>query len=312
MAHRPAFRTPLDRAPAARASVVAMLALAALIAWFVLVVDPLSSRAWGVGPSPFADWPSGNFALDVAARGVVLLAGLSAFGAAYVRLSDLPAPTELPGRSAFPLAAVAALVPAALVALAAVLAAATGTGLSAVAGVGIAADAAWSSVAATTLARLFVSLPAYLIVAHVLVQSTLADATDRRTALVLTAVIVLAIGPEEFDILVADLLDVLRPVGVAVAIALPVYARASFDRRWLTALSAAPLAIVTIGAVGRWLGGLDGPAAATLAAAEAAVVLAGVYGCDRTDSLVPPALAYASYVVAIDAFVLLFDAGFGV
>lgn len=311
MAHRLTFRTPLDRVPAARASVVALLAIAALVAWFVLVVEPVSSRAWGFGPSPFAEWPSGNFALDVAASAVVSLAGLSAFAAAYVRLRDLPVPTDLPDRSALPLVAVAALVPPALVALAAILSSATGTGLSAVAGVGIAADTTWPSLAATTLAMLFVSLPAYLVVAHVLVQSALADATDRWTALALTAALVLAIGPGEFDVLVADHVDALRPIGAAVAVALPVYARASFDRRWLTALCAVPLAAIAIGVVGRWLGGLDGPAAAALTVAEAVVVLVGVYGCDRTDSLVPSALAYASYVVAIDAFVFLFDAGFG-
>lgn len=288
-----------------------MLAIAAATAWYAFVLDPISSEAWGFGPSPFADWPSGNYALDVAASGVVLLIGLSVFAAAYVRLRDLTVPTDLPDRSALPLVAAAALVPTALVSLAAVLAGLTGAGLSTVAGVGIAADTTWPSLAVTTLAMLFVSLPAYLIVAHVLVQSTLADATDRWTALALTSVVVLAIGPEEFAVLVAGPVDVLRPIGVAVAIALPVYARVSFERPWLTALSAAPLAIVAIGVVGRWLGGLDGPAAVAFALAEAAVVLVGVYGCDRTDSIVPSAVAYATYVIAVDAFVFLFDAGFG-
>lgn len=312
MAHRPTLQTPLARAPAARATIVVFVALALLIAWYGFVVEPLSAEAWGFGPSPFTDWRSGNFALDVAASAVVSLAGLSAFAAAYVRLRSLPVPTALPDRSALPLVAAAATLPAALVALATLVAAATGTGISTVAGVGISAENTWPSVVVTSLAMLSVSLPAYLLVAHVLVQSTLAGATDRRTALVLTAVIVLAIGIQRFDVLVADVLDVFRPLAVALAVALPVYARASFDRRWLAVLAAVPLAVVAVGVVDGWLGGLDGPAAAVLTLAEATVVVVGVYGCDRTDSLVPPAMAYASYVLAVDAFVFLFDAGFAV
>lgn len=93
------------------------------------------------------------------------------------------------------------------------------------------------------------------------------------------------------------------------SIALVAYAAEAFDRGWLSAFCAVPLALFAAGVVLQWAAGFDGVAGAALGLAEVGLVGVGAYAYERTDSLLPPALAYAAFVVARDALSYLSATG---
>lgn len=107
--------------------------------------------------------------------------------------------------------------------------------------------------------------------------------------------------------------DPVRTAAVALlltaAIAHPADTADSFDSAWLTPVCAVPFALFVGGFVLQWATGLGGPADAAFALENVAVVGVAASASERTNSLLPPALALTAFTVATDAFAVLFEAG---
>lgn len=302
-------RAPLEQRPLAREAVVVALLFGGFLLW-VEALGPVG-HAVASATDPLLTVDSDAWALvnNALVQGGVTVAGMVAFTAVYARTRHLSLSPTVPDRSDLPLLAVTALFPPVWVAVVSGLAGVTGTTLSALTDIYVAADASTVLVVVVTVLGLFVSLPAYVLLAHVLVQRTLRTATSPWTAVGLTTLLVGFTGPREL----AD--PGLGPRAAAVslllaaAIALPAYAAHSFDRAWLPRVCAIPLVLFTAGFVVEWLTGLGSPAAAALALGDVAVVTVGGYAYERTGSLLAPALAYASFVAATRATILLFETG---
>lgn len=300
---------PLDRHPLAREAVVVALLFGSFLVWIEALrpigymvasaTDPLitvNSDAWALA----------NNAL---VNGAILVAGMVVFTAIYARVRDLPPSPGVLDRSDLPLLAAATLVPPVGVALVYGLAGVTGTTLSALTDTYVAADTSLVLPMVVTALGLFVGLPAYVLLAHALVQRTLRTATGPWMAVGLTTILVGFVGPTDLAGQGLGVRIAAVSLLLAAGIALPAYAAHSFDRVWLPWVCAVPLALFTIGFVTEWLTGLDGPATVAFALAEVGIVGLGGYTYERTDSLLAPALAYASFVVATKVTVLLFETG---
>jgi hypothetical protein len=309
-----ALRDPLDRNPLARESVITVLAVGTLMLWFGLVVRTGLSRAVSDALYALTDPivpDTGHWGLAVSAMSVnlVLFVTLLAFAVAYVRVRDVTVPLTLPDRSDLPLVALAVVGPAAMVAVTDLVAALTGSSLSAVSGTSVGAGASPVIVGMITVLGLLAILPTYLLVAHVIVQRTLRRVADARTTTVVTVAVVAVFGL--FDVVTTrvSVVTVVLPLAIALAIVLPVYAAEYYDDRRLTAFAALPLVIVGLGMLETMFVDIDAVADLPFALGKLFVVALGVYAYERTDSLVPSALALTTFVLTTDALVFLLEAG---
>ena len=305
------LRAPFDRHPIARESLVAVAAVVAFAVWTAFAGELLWAAIRTVGYPDVADSGLGTLVVHATMNGAALILAIVAFAAAYVRVRDVDVPLALPDRDDLPLVGAALVLPTGLIGLAKLVGAVTGTHLSTVTNHAVSAEATLVATGTVTLLGLMVTLPAYLVAAHVLVQRTFSRVADARTTVVLTVLLVTVVG--RTDVLAMDARGALLGGSLLLAaIALPLYAETSYDRRWLTAACAVPLALFVVGALGEWVLDFQGAAGAVFGLAEFAVVAVGVYGYERTDSLVPSAVALACYAVVPDVIVFFFEAGVGI
>ncbi|WP_436909317.1 hypothetical protein [Halosimplex marinum] len=302
-------RAPFDRRPLAREAAVAVAAFGAFVLWIHALWPVASTLRSVVRPGALAETGLGSLAATALTNAAVVVAGTIVFTVAYARVRGRPLPLGSPDRADLPVVAAAVLAPVGVVAAVQLLAGATGTNLAALTGSSYAAGADPFTAGVVTALGLSFGLPAYVLVTHALVQRTLRSAASPAAAVGLTTLLVGTVGP-------TDLVSAGLPLRVAVvtllliaSIALPVYAADAFDRGWLSALSALPLAVFAAGALLQWVTGLDGVAGAALGLAEVGLVGISAYAYERTESLLPPALAYAAFVVARDAVAFLVGTG---
>lgn len=286
---------------------------AALLGGFVLWIQLLLAiglRLASVAES-FLTVESNAWALaeTVLVADTVAVVGMVAFAAAYVRVRGLSVTLGLPDRSELWAVAAAVAVPAASVAAVYGLAHATGTTLSSLTGTFVAEDVSLVVPATLMALQLLLGLPAYVLVTHVLVQRTLRAAAGPSVAIGVTTLVVGLAGPTELVTTTVTLQTAVVALLLPVSVALPVYASHSFDVDWLPWLCALPLALFGIGLVTSWLADVDGVAGAAFGLAQIGIVGLAAYSYEETGSLLPPALAYASFVVATEAMVLFFEAG---
>jgi hypothetical protein len=303
-------RAPFDERPLAREGVVAAALLGGFVLWIQLLLA-IGLRLAGVAES-FLTVESNAWALaeTVLVADAVAVVGMVAFAAAYVRVRGLSVTLGLPDRSElWAVAAAAVAVPAASVAAVYGLAHATGTTLSSLTGTFVAEDVSLVVPATLMALQLLLGLPAYVLVTHVLVQRTLRAAAGPSVAIGVTTLVVGLAGPTELVTTTVTLQTAVVALLLPVSVALPVYASHSFDVDWLPWLCALPLALFGIGLVTSWLADVDGVAGAAFGLVQIGIVGLAAYSCEETGSLLPPALAYASFVVATEAMVLFFEAG---
>lgn len=242
---------------------------------------------------------------------VVLLGGLVVFVGAYATVRDLDVGLRLPERRDLRVLALAALLPIALVALTKAVGMLTGIGFNALVMTSVTADASLWPIALVTGLSLLVGVPALVLTCQVLVQRSFERVVDRTSAVVATTLVAgfvmvsdtggLASTPEAGP-LAGIVLFVLLVAG-----ALFVAERTDDDRvRTLAALpAAAVIAVVALSAVVE----ITSVAGAVFGCSQLVVLAIAAYAYTRTDSLLAPALAYASFQIASKAVVVGFEAG---
>jgi hypothetical protein len=302
-------RAPFDDRPLAREGVVAAALFGAFVLWTQVLLE-IGVR-FGHAFDGYLDLGSGVGALadNALLADVVVIAGMVAFAAVYARVRGMSLPLAVPDRSGLHLVVAAVAVPIASVAAVHGLADLTGTSLAALEGRYVAEDVSLFVSGVVTSLELLLGLPAYVLLAHVLVQRTLGTATRAPVAIGLTTLVVGLVGPTELVGVGAPLRTVAVTVLLPTSIALPIYAAHSFDADWLPWVCAVPLALFGVGLLTSWLADVDGLAGAAFALAQVGVVGLAAYAYEETGSLLPPALAYASLVVATEATIVLFEAG---
>ncbi|QLH81825.1 hypothetical protein [Halosimplex pelagicum] len=303
------LRAPFDERPVARETAVAVVAVGAFVVWIQALWSLAYRVTSTVDPDALATTDLGELTATALSNRVVLLAGIAVFALAHARLRGLPVELSLPDRTDIPMVATAALVPVAGVAAVTVLASATGTTLAVLEGTYYAQDADPLLPATLTLLTLLVGLPAYVFVAHEAVQRPLSAAGRPWTAVAVTTLFVGAIGPREIVGTGLPARAAVVFLVLAACVALPAVAAHAFDYEWLPALCAIPLALFVGGVLVSRFGGADGLAEGALVFTGLAVVAVAAHGYERTGSLVVPAVAYAAFVVGIDA--VAFAVGIG-
>jgi hypothetical protein len=241
----------------------------------------------------------------------VLLGGLVVLVGAYAAVRDLDVGLRLPARRDLPVVGLAAVVPVVLVALTKAVGALTGVEFNGLVMMSVAADAALGPVVLITGLGLLVGVPALALTCQVLVQRSFERVVGRSGAVAATTLVGgfvmvsdtggLASVPETGPLAGVVLLALL------VAGALFVTERTDDDR--VRALAALPaLALVTLIGLSAVVE-ITSIAGAVFGASQLAVLAVAAYTYARTDSLLVPALAYASFRVASGAVVVGLEAG---
>lgn len=301
------LRDPFDSHPLARETIVAVVLVGAFAVWASTVLE------WSLGFVRTIDvdlWitATDSFAGQALVSGLVAVLTMLVFAGAYASLRDFEVSVGRVDRAALGYAGAGALGAAGLVLLVKASAVLTGSSLSAAAGEWIGANTDPTAIAVIAALGLFVTLPAYLLVAHVLVQRTLDRVASDRVVVALTTLLVGAVGPE--NVLGTDLVLEGMIFGLlALAIALPVLATALFEKRWLTVLTAVPLAVFAAGFAFERITAFAGVTDGLYALATVVVVAFGVAAYQRTESMVPSAVAYTAFAALTTVTVFALEAG---
>ena len=303
------MRTPFEKHPLAREGAIAVAAFGAVVLWIHSLWPVASALQSVVRPGALAETGLGSLAATALTNSAVVVAGTVAFTASYARVRDRPIPLALPDRADLPLVAAVAVAPVAAVGVVELLAGATGTSLATLTGSAYAPGVEPVGPATITVLVLALGLPVYVLVTHALVQRTLRSAASPAVAVGLTTLLIGTVGPTDLVSSGRSLQVAAVTLSLVAAIAVPVYAAEAFDRTWLSAFCALPLAVFAAGVVLQWATGFEGVAAAALGLAEVGLVGASAYAYERTDSLLAPALAYAAFVVARDGLSYLSATG---
>ncbi|ACV49243.1 MULTISPECIES: hypothetical protein [Halomicrobium] len=239
-----------------------------------------------------------------------LVASLVVIAAVYVRARNLPVGTALPGRSDLALVALAVVTPAVLIGVTDLVGNVTGVPFKTLVLTAYAERAPFTFVAGTTLARVFVAVPLALVLNQVLVQGSVRSITSSDTAIVLTTLLgAFVLGDQG---LVGGIGETPKYVGVglfALASLAVHVSRTRFDARWIRAVAAVPAVLFVVLSGTQWVASIDSIAAGLYGFANLATLGVAAYTYERTDSLLVPALAYASLFVTSEAIVFLFEPG---
>jgi hypothetical protein len=280
------------------------VALVCLVLWRRLLDGLLSAT---LGP-PSA---RGGLLVSGLVDGGLLLLGLVAFGGVYVRVRGVEVGLTRPTTADLPAVLVAALAPPAFVALTKLVGVATGVPYNGLTKAAVAVDAPLGPTVFVASLGLVVGVPALLVSCQVLVQGSFARVVDGDVAVVLTTLVAgfLFVNdaggptalPERGKLAGAVVLAVL------VGVALVVHERAGRD--WLRYLGAAPaIGFVTLVGLAA-VADVDTLAGGLFALAHLVTFAVAAFAYDRTDSLLGPAVAYASLLLADRVVVVVFEAG---
>jgi len=311
MLSRQTVRRPFDRYPLAREAAIAALLLGAFGLWIHLATSLATEVIRALGLSPLGAGSLVAIAVYGAVSGGITALALVAFAGAYVLVRDIDVRIGGFDATVLSYAGAGLLGGVALVALAWGVATGTGSSLSEITGTVVAPDTSVGLPLTITAIGLFIALPAYLLLTHVLIQRTIDRVARERVVVGVTALVVWLIGPT--GLLSMDVgRTVLVSALLAVAIALPAVAAATFDRQWLVGVTALPLALLLVGATVQRIAEFGGVGEAGYGVALLGVVTLGVIAYQRTESMLPSALAYATFVVGVDVAIVLLEAGVAV
>lgn len=294
----PEYAEPFDHHPLAREALVALVAVGALGLWVNLVGTFVREYV----PFEAIDAPGGpsaELALTGFGMSVFFIAGMVLFVGAYLRVRDIEVSPTIPDRQVLAYGAGATAAGLALVGFVSLVVVVTGSSFTDVTGTSYGPGAVLGITMLITGLGLFVGVPAYVLVSHVLLQRTIERAGRPTIAIGLTTFVVGAIGPTA----VLDVSPLQGGIGlvlVAGAIALPVIAAERYEHRWLVVVTAIPAVLLVAGLLAERISDLAGVAGGAHLLAVLGVVAVGAYAYERTDSVVPSALAYATFVVALD------------
>jgi hypothetical protein len=249
--------------------------------------------------------------VDGLVTGSFLLAGLCLFTGAYATLRDIEVGTELPTGGDLRLAGLALLTPAALVGLTKSVGVLTGVSYGSLTKTYVAADASVEPVLVVTGLGLFIGVPSFLLLCHVVVQGSFEKVVDGEVAVVATTAVTgflltsnagnLSAFPDRGKLAGAALF--------VLAIGVASYATEEVRRQWLLVLAYLPAILLVGVAVVSGVAGVKSVAGALFAFTQVAVLGLAAYAYERTDSLLVPALAYASFSVTGSVIFFVFEAG---
>jgi hypothetical protein len=297
--------------PAPLASVPVVAELAVVVC--ALVVLHLWRRVvTALQPRLLATVPDGTVApVGSVLVGGVLLAGVVAFGGVYARLRDIDAGLRPPTGTSWRLPALASLLPPTLVALTKAVGVATGVPYSTLTMSAYGAGVPAAAVLSLLGPGLLVGALSLTVVCQVLVQGTFARVVDGRRAALLTTVLGAVVLTSSTGGLtpVPDRGKLALAAVFVVTLALALYAVDEVAREWLQYLAYLPVSAVLGLVVLSWAGATDSIAELLFGTTHVAVLGLAAVGRERTDSLVVPAVAYLSLLLADEAVVVLFEAG---
>lgn len=243
--------------------------------------------------------------------GGLFIAGLVLFTRTYAAAREIDVGWSLPSRAQLPLVGVAVVAPLALVGLTKLVGSVIGVPYNSLTKTAVAADAPAGPILLLTGLSVLLTVPVLVVVCQVLVQGSFERVVEDDTAIGLTTLLTgfvmvsntggLTIVPDEGKLVGAVLF--------ALVLGLAVYVDDRYPRDRLRYLAYVPLLLVTTFVVVAGLAELGSIAGALFAATHLAVfaVAAGTY--DRTGSLLVPAIAYTTLILANRAVVVLFEAG---
>lgn len=292
-----------DPTPVAREFGVAAALLVGLYVWQRVVGEAMTAVVGDAVP--------GGLAVHGLVHGSLLVGGLVGFAAAYVRARDIEVGRSLPSRGELPLVALALLVPAALVAVTKLVGTVTGVQYNALTRTAVAADPALRPILVVTGVGLAVSVPVLVVVCQVLVQGSFRRVVGRDAAVGLTTLVA--------GVALVDATGGLNPIpdqgrlaatvllAAGLAVAVVGHERLDGDGlRYLAAVPAGVVAALVLFAVVAEIGSLAG---ALFVTTQLAVFAVAAYTYDRTDSLLGPAVAYTTLIVANRLVVVGLEAG---
>lgn len=243
--------------------------------------------------------------------GGLFIAGLVLFTRAYVAYRDIEFGLALPSRTDLPMVGVAGVLPLALVGLTKLVGSVVGVPYNSLTKTAVAADAAAGPVLLLTGLSVLLTVPVLVVVCQVLVQGSFEQVVDGDTAIGLTTLLTgfvmvsntggLTIVPDEGKLAGAVLF--------ALVLGLAVHVNDRYPRDQLRYLAYIPLAVVTTLLVVAGLAELGSLAGALFAVTHLAVFAVAAFTYDRTGSILAPAVAYTTLVLANRAVVVLFEAG---
>jgi len=283
---------------------VVTAALVCVSLWVRLVHEALAAVS---GPGAVL---GGNPLLAGLVNGGVVLAGLVSLAGAYAAVRDVDVGLTIPDATDLPTVVAVALLPPALVACTKLVGVATDVPYNALTKSSVGADAPLGPILLVAGLGLLVGVPSLVVVCQVLVQGGFrrvvdGDAAAAATTLVTGFLLVgdaggLATVPARGRLAGAAVFAVL--LGVAVA-------SERVDRRWLRYAALAPaLAFVAL-AVLSGVAGVTTIAGGLFALTQFATLGVAAYAFDRTGSLLVPALAYVSFLLADRAVVVALEMG---
>lgn len=284
--------------------VVAALVGVALWSQVAGALLPLAATLLGSGTT-LATLPA-----PMLATSAVFACGVVGTGVVYARARGFALGTELPGRADLSAVGGAVVVPGVLVGGTALVAGWTGVAYVDLTNAAFAADAPLAPILALMALSAAVAVPVLVVVCQVVAQNALRAALDGDAAVVLTTLVAgfvltghsgLTVAPETGKLAVAVLL--------VLAFGVARYATEHVERDRLRTAAYLPAVLLLAVVVASALLGVESLAGGLFTLAQVGVVGYAAYGYERTGSLLLPALAYLSLLLATDAVVLL-EAGF--
>ncbi|MUV85821.1 hypothetical protein GJ631_04350 [Natronomonas sp. CBA1123] len=289
---------------------------AVIVALVALSVWQYVAREFLIPAVGFAPGGPGFEAVDslLVAGGItggLLLVGVVAVVVVYTRVRNVAVGIALPSTDSVPTVVAAVLAPVALVTATKLVGTLTGTTYSALLLRSYGPAATVEHFVSMTILTLFVGVPMLVLVCQVLVQGSVRRVVDGDTAVALTTLV--------GGFLLVDAsggLDVLpefgRTVGAGLfvaAIAVALYGTERFERSWVRYLSVLPVAILLGGTVVAGIAAVETVPEVLFVGVKLAVIGVAASTYDRTDSLLVPAVVYASFLASSEAVVYVFEIG---
>ncbi|WP_248896779.1 hypothetical protein [Haloplanus halobius] len=299
-------RAPFDRYrhPVAVSVALVTALLIGVFLWRRLLWRTVSVAA---GPDPLF----GSVLVGGLLTGSVFLAGLVLLTGAYTSALGIDRGVALPDRTGLPAVGLAVVVPLAFVAATKLVGVLTDVPYNSLTKTAVAAGASVRPVALLAGLGLLISVPTLCLVCQVLVQGTFAQVVDGTEAVVLTTLVTgfamtstaggLATVPDRGKLAGTALFAGLLCAGV--------YAADYADGERLRALGYVPAALFVAFVVVAGVASVDSIAGGLFAVTQLAVLGIAAVTSDRTGSLLPPAFAYATLLLANRLVVFVFEPG---
>lgn len=269
-----------------------------------VVTDPLSAT---VGSLPTFD----GLVVGGLLTGGTFVAGLALFAKTYTASRGIDAGAVLPARTDPTVLGLAGAVPAALVAVTKLVGGLTGVTYASLTMTHYGSGGPMESILAVVGLELLVAVPSLVLVCQVLVQGSFRKLLGGERAVVVTTLVTgvlmrssaggLATAPESGKLVGATLL--------VVVLGVTLYATESVEREGLRYLAYAPVVAFVALVVASDATHVESLAGGLFAGTHLAVLGVAAYVYERSGSLLAPALAYLSLLLANDAVVVVLETG---